>query len=148
VSADGRSVYVASVFDKAIARFEPEPEPPTLDASATKGKQSVGKLKIKVTADQDCTLDVAGKAEVAQRRSASKLKKFKLKKKTGIGLRAGVRKVIRLKFKNNRRSVRRITKLLGSSKGARKRSKVIVNLTATSTAGVASSSKLKIKLKP
>ena len=121
-----------------------------LDSSKTKGKQSVDNLKIKLTADQDSTLDLGGKAKVAQRGLASTAakKKFTLKKKTGIGLQAGVKKVIGLKFKKNSKKVKQIKKLLKNSKKARKNSKVVVNLTLTTAAGVASDSKLKIKLKP
>jgi hypothetical protein len=120
-----------------------------LDSSATKGRQSADNLNIKVTADQDSTLDLGGKGQVAQRKPApvsAKPKEFKLKKKWGIGLRAGVKKTIRLKFKRNPRTVKRIARLLRGSKKARNRSKVIVNLTTTTAAGVASTSKLKIKL--
>ena len=110
------------------------------------------KLKIKLIADQDSTLDLAGKAKVAQRKPAStaaKPKKFKVKNKTGIGLQAGVKKVIGLKFKkNSKKKVKRIKKLLKSSKKPARGSKVIVNLALTTAAGVASDSKLKIKLKP
>ena len=143
---------VAATLDPA----DPAPPPPSgdptsLDSSKTKGKQPVDNLKIKVTVDQDSTLDLGGKAKVAQRKPAStsaKMKNFKLKKKKGIGLQAGVEKKIPLKFKKNPKTVKRIKKLLKRSKKARKRSKVIVNLTATTAAGVASTSKLKIKLKP
>lgn len=130
------------------ATFEPADG---LDSSATKGKQSANKLKIKLTVDQDSTLNLGGKAKVAQRVLASttaKAKKYKLKKKKGIGLQAGVEKVIGLKFKNNRKTLKRIKKLQKRSKKARRNSKVVVNLALTTTAGVASDSKLKIKLKP
>ncbi len=148
--AEGR-VNVSATLDPTDAPPPPSAGPTSLDSSKTKGKQPADKLKIKVTADQDGTLDVAGKGKVAQRKSATtsaKTKNYKLKRKRGIGLQAGVKKTIRLKFKNNRKTVKRITKLLKRSKKARKGSKVTVSLTATTTAGVASTSKLKIKLKP
>ena len=81
----------------------PSGDPTSLDSSKTKGKQSVDNLKIKLTVDQDSTLDLGGKAKVAQRAPASTAakKKFNLKQKKGIGLQAGVKKVIGLKFKKN-----------------------------------------------
>ncbi len=125
--AEGR-VNISATLDPADS--PPADSPPGdgdggLDSSATKGKQSVDNLKIKLIADQDSTLDLAGKAKVAQRAPASTAakKKFKLKKKKGIGLQAGVKKVIALKFKKNRKKVKRIKKLLKSSKKARKGSK-------------------------
>jgi hypothetical protein len=139
--SDGIRLNVSATF---------EPADPPGPASATKGKQSANKLKIKLTVDQDSTLNLGGKAAVAQRVLASttaKAKKYKLKKKKGIGLQAGVEKVIGLKFKNNRKTLKRIKKLQKRSKKARRNSKVIVNLTLTTTTGVVSDTKLKIKLK-
>ena len=134
------------------ATFEPAdpPGPASLDSSATKGKQSANKLKIKVTADQDSTLDVGGKGKVAQRAPASlsKSKKFNLKPKTGVALQAGVQETIRVKFKKNSKTLKKIKKLQKDSKKARKRSKVIGKLTATAASGLITNAKVKIKLKP
>lgn len=140
---------VSATFDPADP---PLPAGPTsLDSSATKGKQSAKKLKIKLTADQDSTLDIGGKGKIAQRRSASssaKSKNYALKKKQGVALQAGVEKTVRVKFKKNNKTLKRIKKLQQRSKKARMRSKVIGNLTATTAAGLVTTSKVKIKLKP
>lgn len=128
------------------------PAGPSLDTSATKGKQPVDKLKLKVSSDQTGTLDIGGKGKVPKRvapSNAAKAKSFKLKTKTGIELSADVTKTIGLKFKkNNRKTVKQISKLLKGSKKARKRSKATVNLTVTGAAGAVSNSTVKIKLKP
>ena len=91
-----------------------------------------------------------GKGKIAQRvpaSTAAKSKSYKLKKKRNISLQAGVQKVIGLKFKKHPKTLKRIKKAFKNSKKARKRSKVIVEWTATTTAGVASDAKVKIKLK-
>ncbi|MEZ5062999.1 MAG: hypothetical protein R2700_16095 [Solirubrobacterales bacterium] len=129
------------------------PPPPTsieIDSSATPAKQSVGKLRVELVADGDGTLALGGEAKIALRKQTktAKTKSYELKTKKGIGLQAGVEKVVRLKFRNNRKTIKRIEKRLQSSKRARKRSKVVVRLTATAAAGPSSSSRVKIKLKP
>jgi hypothetical protein len=111
-----------------------------LDTSKTKGKQEAKKLKLKLTADQASGLEIGGKGKVAKRglaSTAAKTKNFTLKTKTGIQLQAGVKETIPVKFK----------KLLKGSKRARKKSKVVTDLTVTSALGVTTTSKLKIKLK-
>ena len=60
---------------------------------------------------------------------------------------AGVAETIRLKFKKNKRSVKKITKLLKSDKKAKKKSKVIAKLTPSNENGASPTTKLKIKLK-
>ena len=128
----------------------PSPGPTNIDSSATRGKQSADKLKIKVTADQDSTLDIGGKAKVAQRTlgpNTAKSKTFKLKPKTGIALQGGLETTVRVKFKKNRKTVKQIAKLQKGSNKARKRSKVIGNLTTTTAAGLVAKDKVKIKLK-
>ncbi len=108
-------------------------------------------MKLKLTPDQDATLDVGGKGKVPKRAAlpiAAKAKTYKLKTKTGIALQAGVQKKIGLKFAKNTKTVKQIIKLLKGSKKARKRSKVLIELTAITNAGVTSDSTVKIKLKP
>ena len=95
-------------------------------------------------------LDLKGKGKVAQRVLASAAaKKYepKLKKKKGVQLQARVQKTIPLKFKKSNKTLKRIKKLQKRSKKARKRSKVVVNLILTTTTGVVSDAKVKIKLK-
>ena len=123
---------------------------PDLDTSKTKGRQKAKKLRLKLTADQASALGIRGKAKVAQPKrgsSSAKTKNFKLKQKTGIQLQAGVKKAIRLKFKKNSKTLKKIKKLQKGSKRARKNSKMVIHLTATSALGVSTTSKLKIKLK-
>jgi hypothetical protein len=123
---------------------------PDLDTSKTKGRQKAKKLRLKLTADQASALGIRGKAKVAQPKrgsSSAKTKNFKLKQKTGIQLQAGVKKATRLKFKKNSKTLKKIKKLQKGSKRARKNSKMVIHLTATSALGVSTTSKLKIKLK-
>ena len=111
-----------------------------LDTSKTKGRQEAKKLKLKLTADQASGLEIGGKGKVAKRglaSTAAKTKNFTLKMKTGIQLQAGLKETIPAKIK----------KLLKGSKKARKKSKVVTDLTVTSALGVTTTSKLKIKLK-
>jgi hypothetical protein len=111
-----------------------------LDTSKTKGRQEAKKLKLKLTADQASGLEIGGKGKVAKRglaSTAAKTKNFTLKTKTGIQLQAGLKETIPAKIK----------KLLKGSKKARKKSKVVTDLTVTSALGVTTTSKLKIKLK-
>ena len=121
-----------------------------LDTSKTKGRQEAKKLKLKLTADQASGLEIGGKGKVAKRglaSTAAKTKNFTLKTKTGIQLQAGVKETIPVKFKKNSKTLAKIKKLLKGSKKARKKSKVVTDLTVTSALGVTTTSKLKIKLK-
>ena len=74
-------------------------------------------------------------------------KDFKLKPKT-IKLKSGESKKVTLKFKKQKKAVQKIAKLQKGSKKARKSSKVVIHLTATSALGVSTTSKVKIKLEP
>lgn len=150
VDAQGR-IVVADSDNARIDRFTAPSPPPSLDASAKK-KQPAKKLKIRVTSDQDATLDVEGQAKVPRRGpngrsgAASKAKKFSLKPRS-VELQGGVTKTVRLKFKRNKKSVAKITKLLRTNKKARKGSKVIAKATATNANGSSPATKLKIKLR-
>ena len=121
----------------------------SLDLSA-KSKQKPKKLKLKVSCGSlPCTAQITGKAKLPAKGggSAAKTKSFKVKPKT-VSLVAGETKKVRVKFKNNKKSVKQITKLLKKGgKKTRKRAKVNAKVTATDSGGTTASGKQKIKLK-
>ena len=79
--------------------------------------------------------------------AAAKTKKFNLQTKKSVELQAGEKMKVRVKFKkNNKKSVRKINKLLGKTKQARKHSNVKVKVKATGAEGTTTKKK-KIRLK-
>jgi len=126
------------------------PGAPNLNTSKTKAIQKAKELILKLTADQASELGVKGKAKLSQSKrgsSSAKSASFQLKPMTGIQLQAGVQETIKLKFKKNSKTLKKIKKLQRGSKKARKGSKVLIDLTATSAPGLSTTAKLKIKLK-
>ncbi len=108
----------------------------TLDA---KGKQKAKKLQVEVGCGAvACDVDLSGKSKVLKSKagaSAAKSKKFALVAQT-VSVGAGATEKVSLKHKRNAKTVKKIAKLIksGGSK-AKKRSKAIVDATATSAGG-------------
>lgn len=120
----------------------------TVDA---KGKQKVGKLKLEVSSDEAIAVELSGKA-VAKKRAgrATVAKKKKTTKKKikpkSFSVAAGTTKTVRVKFKQHRKSVSKLRKLL-KRKAFRKKSTANVKVSATDVAGNAGTERAKIKLK-
>jgi len=126
------------------------PEPSTdliLDAQA---KQKAKKLKVDVACGEvDCSVNLVGKGTIPKTAgtavAAAKAKKFKLKPK-GVEVAAGATERVRLKFKRNRKSVKKINGLLKQGgRKTRKRAKAVVKATATGQGG-SDTAKQKVKL--
>ena len=127
--------------------FELVPEAPQLELSG-KGKQRAKKLTLDVSCGiEACSVELAGKGKVPTRAAvAAKAKKLKLKPK-GVDVAAGETETVRLKFKRNRKTVRKVRALLKQGgKKARKRSRVTVDATAAGVGG-ADTATHKIKLR-
>jgi len=133
----------------------PEPSPPPsqqleleLDA---KNKQQAKKLQVDVACGAvDCSVDFAGKGKVPKASeaavAAAKAKKFTLKPKS-VEVAAGATETVRLKFKKNKKSVKKVKRMLKQGgKKIRKRAKAVVKATATGAGGT-DSAKQKIKLR-
>jgi hypothetical protein len=125
------------------------PAPPELTLDA-KNKQRVKRLKTEVGCGAvACSVDLAGQAKVPRGKRVAakkKTKKFKLKPKS-VDVAAGATETVRLKFRKNKNTVKKVKRLLRKGgKKARKRAKVVVKATATN-AGGADSAKQKIRLK-
>ncbi len=121
---------------------------PVLDLSGKK-KQKAKKLKVEVGCGAvACSVDLAGKAKVPRRaaKAAAKTKKFELKPNS-LDVAAGATETVRLKFKKNKKTVRKVKRLLKQGgKRARKRAKVLVDATATNPGGTDTATR-KIKLR-
>jgi len=124
----------------------------TLELSlSAKDKQKANKLTADVACgDVACTVDLGGKGKIPKSASGaaviSKARKFKLKPKQ-VELAAGATETVRMKFRKNRKAVKKIKALLKQGgKRTRKGAKAVVSATATG-AGVSETAKEKIKLK-
>ena len=110
-----------------------------------KSKQRPNELKLKASCGElPCEAKVSGKAKLP--REGRKTKSYKLKTKT-VSLNEGKTKSVKLKFEKQKKSVRKIDKLLNKDKKARKRNKLTVKVKATGPAGGTDMGKAKIKLK-
>ncbi len=137
-----------------VGQNTPPPPPPTdivLNLTAKK-KQKPNKLSFTATCDQDCTIEVDGKAKV-QKPPSGKASTAKKKKKsypladTTTEVSAGVATEIGLGFDRGK-TTRKIKKTLKASRKAAKRSKVKATVSASGVAGQATTEPLTIKLKP
>jgi YVTN family beta-propeller protein len=110
-----------------------------------KKKQKPDALKLKASCGKlPCEAKISGKAKLP--REGRKTKSYKLKTKT-VSLNEGKTKSVKLKFEKQKKSVRKIDKLLNKDKKARKRNKLTVKVKATGPAGGTDMGKAKIKLK-
>ncbi|MGH2990372.1 MAG: choice-of-anchor Q domain-containing protein [Solirubrobacterales bacterium] len=126
--------------------FEFDPEPPELELVG-KGKQKLKKLTLEVSCGPEaCSVELGGKGKVPARApAAAKSEKSKLKPK-GVDIAPGATETVRLKFKRNRATVKKLRALLKQAGSKARKAKVVVSATATG-AGGADSAKEKIKLK-
>ncbi len=109
-----------------------------------KSKQKPDALKLKASCGElPCEAKLSGKAKLP--RKGKKAKSYKLKTKT-VSVKEGKTKTVKLKFKNQSRSVKKISKLLKKDNEARKRNKLVVKVKATGPAGGTDKDKQKIKL--
>jgi hypothetical protein len=150
LTTDG-ALGFAQMITEAVEFAPVEPVEPldlTLDA---KNKQKAKKLEVDVACGGvDCSVDFSGKGKVPKSAGAAvvaaKSKKFKLKPKD-VEVAAGATETVRLKFKKNRKSVKKIKRLLKQgTKKTRKRAKAVVKATATGAGGT-DSAKQTVKLK-
>jgi len=126
--------------------FELVPAAPQLELSG-KGRQKAKKLKLNVSCGQEaCSVELGGKGKVPTRAAvAAKAKKLKLKSK-GVDLAGGATETVRLKFKNNRKTVKKVTSLLKRGGKKARKARIVVSGTATGIGGTDAESK-KVKLK-
>lgn len=115
-------------------------------------RQTPKRLRLRVECgDLPCRADVGGEARVprpkGKKASVAKPRKFRLKARS-LELEPGERKRLKLKFKRNRKSVKRIERRLRGSKAARKRSRVLIDVQATGPADGKAEARRKIRLKP
>jgi DNA-binding beta-propeller fold protein YncE len=121
-----------------------------LDATARK-RQRVGKLKAKLSCpDEPCEVEIGGRTVAKSRGGAKKgataaksRKRFKLKPKS-LSLEAGETRKVRLKYRGNKRAVKRARRLLQSG-SFRRGSRAKIKVTATDAAGNQASEALKVK---
>jgi hypothetical protein len=144
-----------------IGAFELQATPPPPDTSITlfldaKGRQKVKRLQVSIgCGDEACEAELGGKAVAKQkggkrnRASAAKTKRkktFKVKPMS-LSIAAGAQETQRVKFKKNRRSVRRLRGLLKRS-AYRKGTKAKLRAAATDAAGNTATERVRVKLKP
>jgi DNA-binding beta-propeller fold protein YncE len=139
----------AGFAPQAIA-LGPEQSGPTLSLPSV-GSLHANNLRLKVNCALACTVKITGKATVPKgasnnRAASAKTKKYPLKKKT-VSLNAGKTKTIRVKFKNNKKSVKKIKALLKGSKKARKGAKLRPKVKGTGPGSGSATKKKGIKLK-
>lgn len=148
LTAKSPATVPAGFAPQAIA-LGPEQSGPGLNVPGG-GPLSPGNLSLNVTCALACTVKITGKATVPKGAksgaAAAKTKKYPLKKKT-VSLKAGKTKTIRVKFKNNKKSVKKIKALLKGSKKASNGAKVKPKVKGTGPGGGSATKKKKIKLK-
>ncbi len=136
-SCNGSDVAEATQKVKVLAA-------PKLKLQAN-SKQKPNKLKLKAGCGElPCEAKISGKAQLP--REGKKTKSYKLQTET-VSVKEGKTKTVTLEFKNQSKSVKKITKLLKKDKKARKRNKLIVKVKASGPAGGTDTGKQKIKLK-
>ncbi len=126
-----------------------DPDTSVALAVEAKKKQRVGKLKISISGgDEAITGEIGGKA-VAKKGGASVAarKTTKKIKPKSFSVAAGATKTVGVKFNKNRKSVKKLRKLL-KRKAFRKRSTANVRVSASDRAGNSAAETVKIKLKP
>jgi CSLREA domain-containing protein len=126
--------------------FEFDPEAPQLVLSG-KAKQKAKKLTLDVSCGPEpCSVELGGKGKVPTRAAvAAKAKKLKLKP-DDVDVAGGESLTVRLKFKKNRKTVKKVNSLLKRGGRKARKAKVVVSGTATGIGGTDTESK-KIKLK-
>ena len=154
---DGR-VWVVPLEEAGAPPPPPDTSPDTsitLEVGAER-KQKVKQLEVTVSCgDEACEAALAGRA-VAKKKGAGKgrraaaakkrgKKTFKVKPKA-LSLTAGETKTQRVRFKRNKKSVRKVRKLL-KRKAYRRKTKAKLKVSATDAAGNAATERVKVKLR-
>jgi hypothetical protein len=115
-----------------------------------KAKQRARRIKAEVGCGQvDCTVELGGRGKVPRRAAGAAAaaggRKLELKPKR-VEVAAGATETVRLRFRNNRKAVKRVERLLERGTKARKRAKIVVEATATG-GGDADTASRKVKLR-